>query len=228
MSRPQSERFQLNTQSECIAKYRAIVERKRVYLFFKRAFDTVVSALLICCLSPVLIVTALAVGLTSRGGVFFTQRRVGLNGRIFKIIKFRTMVPKAASMGREITVGDDKRVTAVGRFIRRIRLDELPQFFNVLTGDMSLIGPRPEVEHYVNQYDDAEQATLLVRPGLSCRASLLFADEAKLLAAQPDPEKYYVNIIMKQKAQLNLEYIENMSFAEDIKTFFATIAHVFK
>ena len=228
MSQPQSERLQLNMQNSRVEEYRALLADKAAYLALKRLIDIVVSFGLICLLLPVLLITAAAVGLTSPGGVFFLQRRVGKDGRIFRIIKFRTMVSRAPELGGEITVGDDDRITPVGRVLRRFRFDELPQFVNVLKGDMSIIGPRPEVESYVNQYGDDALATLLVRPGLSCNSSLHFANEAELLEGQDDPDKYYVNVIMPEKAAMNLDYIRALSFKEDCRIFFATIAGVFK
>jgi lipopolysaccharide/colanic/teichoic acid biosynthesis glycosyltransferase len=215
-------------QNDTVAEYMTMLEKKKTTLFFKRMLDIIVSLILIILLSPFLIISALAIKLTSKGPIIYRQTRVGRDGRDFKIFKFRTMVVNADKIGTKVTVGDDPRITKAGRFLRKTRIDEFPQFFNVLIGDMSLIGPRPEVRQYVDAYKDEYYATLLVRPGLSCRSSIGFADEAELLANQSDPDRYYIDELLPPKSEMNLKYLRDLSILEDIKIFFATIANVFK
>jgi len=191
--------------------------------FFKRLFDIICSTLGLMILSPVLLIISLIIKLTSEGPVFFKQVRVGLNGEKFKILKFRTMVVDAEKLGKQITVGNDNRITKIGAFLRKYKIDELPQLINVLKGDMSLVGPRPEVPIYVNLYDENERRVLYVRPGITDLASIKYRDENELLGDKKDPEDFYVNIIMRDKLVLNLEYIEKSNLFFDIYIIMKTI-----
>ena len=175
---------------------------------------------------PFLIIAIIIVS-DSKGGVFFVQKRVGRNNKDFGIIKFRTMVSNASEIGGELTNGDtDSRITKVGAFLRKYRIDELSQLFNVLAGSMSIIGPRPEVRRFVNCYNDEQMATLLVKPGISCSSSIAFANEGDLLSKSDNPDEFYVKEILPEKARMNLDYIKNLSLISDIKIIFNTIKEV--
>jgi lipopolysaccharide/colanic/teichoic acid biosynthesis glycosyltransferase len=181
----------------------------------KRAFDLAGAALALLLLGPLMGLVALWVKLDSPGAVFFRQERVGRFGVPFRIHKFRTMHEGAG--GLPLTVGDDARITRAGHFLRRTRLDELPQFIDVLQGTMSLVGPRPEVPRYVALYPAAlRDRALAVRPGLTDPASLAFMDEARLLAAADDPEREYVERILPAKVQAAVDYAERASLANDL------------
>lgn len=183
----------------------------------KRAFDLVVAALALLLAAPLLLLIALAVRLDSPGPVLFRQERVGRGGRPFRIHKFRTMVSDAAARGPAITVGDDPRITRVGRWLRRSKLDELPQLLDVLAGDMSLVGPRPEVPQYVARYPAAlRDRVLALRPGITDPVSLAFADEGALLARAADPEREYVEVILPRKLDAAAAYAERATLASDL------------
>jgi len=191
----------------------------------KRLFDFSASFLGLIILSPLFIILALFVGLGSKGGVFYKQERVGKGNRTFLLYKFRSMIIDAdkrglLSIGKD---GKDPRVTKAGYFIRKYKLDELTQLFNVLKGDMSLVGPRPEVRKYVELYTEEQKQVLSIRPGITDIASIKFRNENDLLAKSSNPEEYYIKEIMPQKLALNLEYIKTRTFCGDIKLIFKTI-----
>lgn len=189
-----------------------------------RALDVSVAALGLVALSPLLALIALAVRLTSPGPVLFTQERVGLHGRPFRIMKFRTMVADAGERGGQLTVGErDPRVTRVGALLRATKLDELPQLWNVVRGDMRLVGPRPEVPRYVDRYTPAQRALLAVRPGITDPASLAFRHESRLLANAPDPERLYVEDIMPRKLAINAQYLARRTLATDLRVVVSTV-----
>lgn len=188
----------------------------------KRSFDIIVSAIALAFLFPFLLLIALTVKLYSRGPVFYRGKRVGLYGKLFFILKFRTMVVNAESLGGSATAADDQRLTTIGKFLRRYKLDELPQLLNVLAGDMSLIGPRPEVQKYVSLYSLADQAILTVRPGITDWASIWNSNEAAVLEGSRDPEKTYEELIRPTKLALQLLYVRNHSFLVDLKILFHT------
>jgi lipopolysaccharide/colanic/teichoic acid biosynthesis glycosyltransferase len=182
----------------------------------KRLFDLVAAALALVLLSPLLAVVALLVRLDSPGPVFFRQQRVGRFGALYRIHKFRTMVAGAAERGGALTVGDDPRITRAGRWLRRSRIDELPQLIDVLEGNMSLVGPRPEVPRYVAMYPPAlRERVLSVRPGITDPASLEFIDEAERLARAADPEREYVEVILPRKLAIAAAYAERATLASD-------------
>lgn len=190
----------------------------------KRLFDIVASGLGLVVLSPVFLLLAVWIKLDSKGPVFYRQVRVGYKNRDFRIFKFRSM-RMGADKGSLVTIGKrDPRVTNSGHFIRRLKLDELPQLINVLTGDMSLVGPRPEVRHYVDYWTPEQMHVLDVRPGITDPASIKFSNESELMAQVDDPEKYYIEVIMQEKIKLYLEYVEKQGFWYDLglilKTFF--------
>ncbi|CEJ74667.1 sugar transferase [Paraclostridium sordellii] len=204
------------------------LEKRKLSLIIKRIFDIAVSSIGLIVLLPILIVIAILIKLDSKGPVFFKQKRVGKNKKIFEIYKFRTMVTDAEKLGKQITVGADNRITKVGRFIRKYKLDEFPQLINVLKGEMSLVGPRPEVPKYVELYDIYQEQILLVQPGITDYASIKFKNESELLGCSNNPEKSYVEDIMPQKINLNMKYIKNISLFEDIKLVLSTILEILK
>ena len=190
----------------------------------KRAFDLALAALGLVLLSPLLAAIALAVTLDSPGPVFFRQERVGRGGVSFRIHKFRTMRHDAAGAGPQLTVGADARITRVGAFLRRTKLDELAQLLDVLAGSMSLVGPRPEVPRYVALYPAAlRDVVLSVRPGLTDLASIEFRDEAALLARDADPEREYVEVVMPRKLALAARYVKARSLALDVTILWRTL-----
>ena len=189
----------------------------------KRIFDFFASLLGIIVLSPILVAVSIAIKLDSKGNILFLQKRVGKDGVPFNIYKFRTMVTDAEKLGKQITVGKDSRITKTGAFLRKYKIDELPQLFNVLKGDMSLVGPRPEVPNYVELYTEEEKKVLTVRPGITDLASLRYKDENEILGKVENPEEYYINVIMKDKLKLNLEYIEKSNLFFDISLIIKTV-----
>lgn len=190
----------------------------------KRLFDWLASGLGLVLLSPVLFLIALAVKLDSPGPVFFRQERVGQYGKPFRIHKFRTMVTDAESRGLQITVGSDARVTRVGLLLRKYKLDELAQLLDVFMGDMSLVGPRPEVPRYVACYpEDVRQLVLSVKPGITDWASIQYKDENEVLARSSDPQQAYVNEVLPVKLRYYSEYVQGRSFWGDIRIILATL-----
>lgn len=194
----------------------------------KRLFDIVASGLGLLVLSPILIIVAIWIKLDSEGPVFYRQVRVGRYNKDFRIFKFRSM-RIGSDKGSLVTIGGrDSRVTRSGYFIRKFKIDELPQLINVFIGDMSLVGPRPEVRHYVNYWTPEQMRALDVRPGITDPASIRFRNENELLEKAEDPEKYYIEVIMQEKLKLYLEYVENASFWYDIKLIFQTFWVIIK
>ncbi|WP_306589636.1 sugar transferase [Geothrix sp. 21YS21S-4] len=189
----------------------------------KRVFDVFWSALGLALLWPLLLVAACAVKLEDGGPIFFRQVRVGRGGKPFRIWKFRTMVVDADRQGRAITVGRDPRITRVGAWLRDTKLDELPQLLNVLVGEMSLVGPRPEVPRYVAFYSDAEQAILGLRPGITDLASIKYRSESELLAEAENPDETYVRVLLPDKIRINLAYASRASVASDFLVILATL-----
>lgn len=188
----------------------------------KRLFDIIASGSGLLLLSPVLLIVAIWIKLDSDGPVFYRQVRVGRHNRDFRIYKFRSM-RVGADKGSLVTIGGrDSRVTRSGYFIRKYKLDELPQLINVFMGDMSLVGPRPEVRHYVNYWTPEQMHVLDVRPGITDPASIKFRNENELMEQAENPEDYYINVIMQEKIRLYLEYVEKASFWYDIKLIFQT------
>lgn len=183
----------------------------------KRIFDLVISSVSLLILSPFLALAALFIKMESKGPILYRQLRVGLNEKPFYIYKFRTMEVGADEKGLPITGVDDPRLTGVGKFLRKIKLDEMPQLLNVLKGDMSLVGPRPEVPKYIKLYTDEQKKILTVKPGMTDPATIYFRDEEGLLARAEDKESFYINQIMPMKMKLYLHYIENRSLFYDIK-----------
>ena len=189
----------------------------------KRIFDIVASGCGLIVLSPLFLILAIWIKLDSKGPVFYRQVRVGRNNKDFSIFKFRSM-REGSDKGSLVTIGGrDPRITRSGYFIRKFKLDELPQLINVFVGDMSLVGPRPEVRHYVDYWTPEQMHVLDVRPGITDPASIKFRNENDLLDKAENPEEYYINVIMQEKIRLYMEYVENHSFGNDIKLIFQTI-----
>lgn len=207
-------------KNEEVKKYYNILEKKKASLMLKRIFDIIVSILMIILLSPVLIAVSIWIKLDSKGPVFYRQERITQYGRVFRIFKFRTMVTGADKIGTLVTTKNDSRITRVGEKIRKCRLDEIPQLFNILLGDMSFVGTRPEVKKYVDAYTDEMMATLLLPAGVTSLASIQYRDEDEILAKYVDEEhsvdEVYVEKILPDKMKYNLKYLKSFSIVEDI------------
>ncbi|MCI8376574.1 MAG: sugar transferase [Lachnospiraceae bacterium] len=214
-------------QVDEVRKYYEILQRKRGSLFWKRVFDMVVSLILLILLSPVFLILAVAIKIDSKGPVFYRQVRVTQYGRKFRIHKFRSMINRADEKGSLVTVGNDSRITRVGRLIRDKRLDELPQLIDVLQGNMSFVGVRPEVPKYVKEYTPEMRATLLLPAGITNLTSIYYKDEAKLLNKAGDPDKVYIEEILPKKMEWNLRGIEEFGFWRDVRTMIETVFVVF-
>ncbi len=193
----------------------------------KRIFDMLFALVFLLLLFPILLIFALAVAFTSTGGAFFRQERVGRNGRLFRLLKFRTMRPGSEAQGQLTIGGRDPRITGVGYFLRKTKLDELPQLWNVLIGDMSVVGPRPEVPKYVAMYSTDQRVVLSVRPGITGMASINYIDENELLARSADPERAYIEEVMPAKLALDMRYVKEQSFGLDLRIIGATVGKVF-
>lgn len=211
-----------------VKEYYEILQKRKASLIIKRIFDIVIALILTVITIPFMIIIAVWIKCDSKGSIFFCQRRVTTYGKVFKIIKFRTMVSDAEKLGTQVTVSHDSRVTRAGSILRKCRLDELPQLFNVLRGDMSFVGTRPEVERYVDRYSNEMMATLLMPAGITSLASIKFKDEEKLLDGAENPDEVYVKSVLPQKMEYNLEYLKKFNFFYDIKLMFMTFIAVIK
>lgn len=194
-----------------------------MYPLIKRLFDILISFTALIVLSSVMLVLVVLMKMDSEGPVLYRGIRAGKDGKPFKMLKFRTMVVNAERIGGPSTSEDDPRVTKIGKRLRRYKIDELPQLINVLKGEMSFVGPRPEVPHYVNMFTDEEKAILSVRPGITDWASIWNSDEGAVLAGSPDPEKAYMEMIRPEKIRLQLKYVRERSFFVDLKIIFKTL-----
>ena len=188
-----------------------------------RFFDIFLSVLGLLFLSPILILTALILRIESRGSIVFRQERIGLLGKAFTIYKFRTMRSEPENR-LLLTIEDDPRITRVGRILRRSKFDELPQLFNVLRGDMSIVGPRPEVRKYVEKYTQEQKKILTIKPGITDLASINFLNEGKLLRSQPNPEQFYENTVIPAKIELNIEFVKNQNLSTYFSIIFKTLS----
>ena len=191
----------------------------------KRVFDIIASGIGLLLLSPLFVVLAIWIKLDSEGPVFYRQVRVGKNNKDFKIFKFRSMRVNS-DKGSLVTIGEDPRITRSGRFIRKMKLDELPQLINVLIGDMSLVGPRPEVRHYVDYWTPQQMTVLCVRPGITDPASIKFRNENELMGKTDDPERFYIETVMQEKLEMYLKYVSHHSLMGDLGLIFRTIAAI--
>lgn len=215
-------------QVEQVKKYYEILQCHKGSLLAKRIFDIIVASLLVVILSPILLFLSILIKIDSPGPVMFRQVRVTTYGKPFRIFKFRTMVNNADKIGTQVTTKGDSRVTRMGKMLRGCRLDELPQLFNVLKGEMSFVGTRPEVEKYVAHYTDEMKATLLMPAGITSRASIEYKDEERLLESAENADEVYIHQVLPEKMKYNLRAIEKFSFWDDIKTMFATVIAVIK
>ncbi len=213
-------------QNEAVLAYYQILKKKRVSLFVKRVFDLLLSFLVFLVCVPVLLLLALFIKLDSPGPVIFSQERITQYGKAFRIYKFRTMVQNAEQLGTQVTVDHDPRITRMGRLLRKCRLDELPQLFNIIKGDMSFVGTRPEVKRYVEQYSEEMYATLLLPAGVTSLASIRYKDEEALLSGAEDADAVYVNEILPEKMAYNLAYIQKFNFWYDMKLMVMTVLAV--
>ncbi len=204
------------------------LSRKQMVLVVKRVYDVVFSGLGLVILSPLFVVVAVMIKLDSPGPVFYRQIRIGKGNREFKILKFRKMHDYIGDGGSNLTTANDGRMTRFGAFLRKTKIDELPQAFNVLMGDMAVVGPRPETPNYVELYTPTQRQVLKVKPGITDYASIYFINEGNLLEEADDPERYYVERIMPQKNRLNLQYIADMSFSTDMKIIYLTFRNIFR
>lgn len=194
----------------------------------KRLFDVVFALIGLILFAPVIIVLSILIKLNSRGSIYYRGARTGKGNKAFRIYKFRTMVANAEAIGGPSTSDGDARITSIGLFMRKFKLDELPQLINVLKGEMSFVGPRPEVKYYTDQYTEIEKAILTVRPGITDWASLANSDEGAILAKYDDPDKAYEEIIRPQKLKLQLKYVRERSFLKDIDIILKTVRTIFE
>lgn len=217
-------RLPLEMQNERVRRCHELLAQKKAQLIIKRAGDVALSLLLLLLFAPAMAGIAAAIRLDSPGPAIFRQTRITRYNRPFRMYKFRSM--RTGAPGGRITCKDDKRITRVGKWLRRYRLDELPQLYNILRGDISFVGPRPEVECYVARYDDTMMATLLMPAGLTSPAAILFAQEAQFLDGEHN-ERVYCELILPRKAVLNLRYVETFSLRSDLKILLDTLRSLF-
>lgn len=226
------EKLPENLKNEKVKEYYDILSKKKISLVIKRIFDIIVALILLILLSPIILILAIMIKIDSKGPVFYRQERITTYGKIFRIFKFRTMVQNADKVGTLVTVGNDSRITRVGKLIRKVRLDELPQLINVLKGEMTFVGTRPEVKKYVDKYTDEMKATLLMPAGITSVASIKYKDEDEILdrAKQKgkDIDLVYVEDVLPEKMKYNLEYISKFSFVYDIKVCIDTVIGVLR
>ncbi|HIU49904.1 MAG TPA: sugar transferase [Candidatus Limousia pullorum] len=209
-----------------VKPYYLALKRKTASLIIKRVFDIIVSLILLILLSPVFLVISIMIKTDSKGPVMFRQVRVTQYGKTFRIFKFRTMVTDAEKLGTQVTVDNDSRITKTGNRLRKCRLDEIPQLLNILKGEMSFVGTRPEVEKYVNCYTPEMMATLLLPAGVTSTASIAYKDEDRLLKDAVSPDDVYVKQILPEKMKYNLEYLKNFGFFYDIRVMIRTVTAV--
>lgn len=215
-------------KNDSVKVYYDLLCKKQTSLIFKRIFDLLFAIIALVVLSPVFLILSIAIKVESKGPVIFRQVRVTQYGKKFTIFKFRTMVNNADRIGTHITIQNDCRITRVGKFLRRFRLDELPQLFNIIVGDMSFVGTRPEVVEYVEKYTDEMMATLLLPAGVTSEASINYKDEEAFFAMAENVDDIYVKIILPEKMNYNLYSIKNFSFWRDIGTMIKTVFAVIK
>ena len=213
-------------RTEAVRPYYESLSRKKFSLWIKRVFDVTVASVMLALLSPVLLVLAFLIAKDSKGGVFYRQERVTQYGRKFRIFKFRTMVANADKIGTQVTVQNDNRITKIGEKLRKCRLDELPQLFNIILGDMSFVGTRPESTHYVKCYTPEMYATLLLPAGVTSEASIRYKDEAELLDQADNVDEVYVKEVLPGKMKYNLEEIRKFSWWREIGTMVRTVVAV--
>lgn len=219
-----------NMQNNEVKEYYDVLHKKKITLFLKRVFDFIVSSLLLIILSPIILIISISIKIDSKGPVFYRQERITQYGKIFKIFKFRTMIVDADKMGGLITIEGDNRITRIGKKIRKCRLDEVPQLINILKGEMSFVGTRPEVQKYVNLYTDKMKATLLMPAGVTSKASIMYKDEDEVvkryLQKGEKIDDIYMKRVLPEKMKWNLEYIKKFNFWKDLKIMIDTVINV--
>lgn len=219
-------------KNDSVAEYYQILKQKKISLVVKRVFDFVVALLMLVVISPILLILSILIKIDSEGPVFYRQERVTTGSKTFRIFKFRTMVQNADKIGSLVTVGRDPRITRIGHKIRKCRLDELPQLINIITGDMSFVGTRPEVRKYVDCYSDEMMSTLLMPAGVTSLASITYKDEDEIMEERTSKgesaDEAYVNHVLPEKMKYNLEYLKTFSFMGDIRLMFKTVFSVLK
>ena len=219
-------------QCEEVKSYYEVLKKKKGALVIKRLFDIVVSSVMLVLVSPILVGIALCIKLDSEGPVFYRQERITTYGKTFRIFNFRTMVVNADRIGALVTTGNDSRITNIGRKIRKCRLDELPQLINILLGDMTFVGTRPEVKKYVDAYTNEMLATLLLPAGVTSLASIKYKDEDEIISKYTSQglsvDEVYIEKVLSDKMVYNLEYVKEFSFFKDIKLMFDTVLAVLK
>lgn len=199
-----------------------------MYNIIKRFIDVAASVFALCLLSPLMLAIAVVIKLTSSGHVLYRQERVGKDFKIFRIYKFRTMIHQADMKGPFVSAKDDIRITAFGHFLRKYKLDELPQLINVLLGDMSIVGPRPEVMQYVKYYESDYKGILKIKPGISCIASIKYRHESEILKGVPDPEEFYLKNILPEKIRYYKIYLRNQKIGVDLMIILNTLLSIIK
>ncbi|MGX7070658.1 sugar transferase [Gemella bergeri] len=219
-------------ETEIVDRYKKIIEQRKMSLYLKFFFDKLLALFLLIILSPIILFLALWIKVDSKGPVFYRQERITIYGRPFKIFKFRTMVQDADKIGSSVTLQDDPRISRAGRKLRKLRLDELPQLINVLIGDMSFVGVRPEVAKYVDKYTDEMNATLLLPAGITSPASIEYKDEDDVIALYKDSDlsidDIYIEKVLPEKMKYNLQYIKEFSILNDIKIMIKTVVVVLR
>ncbi len=223
----QWEKLPENMKNDTVRKYYEKLYKKRGSLIAKRIFDILMSLIALIISAPLFLIISIAIKIDSQGPIMFRQIRVTQYGREFKIFKFRTMVDGSDRRGLLVTTDGDNRITNIGAFLRKYRLDEIPQLLNILRGDMSFVGTRPEVVKYVNHYTEEMRATLLLPAGVTSVASIQYKDENLLLKNADNADKTYIEEILPEKMKHNLRSLENFSFISDLKTIFETVTAVF-
>lgn len=218
----------VSMKNDYVLKYYEILKKKKIYFFLKKIFDVSLAFIILAILLPIFILVSILIKIDSKGPVIFRQVRVTQYGKKFNIYKFRTMVNNAEKIGTQVTTQNDSRVTKVGKVLRKLRLDEIPQLFNIIKGDMSFVGTRPEVVKYVEKYTDEMMVTLLLPAGITSEASIQYKDEERLLAKVDDADEIYINRVLPDKMNYNLKSIEEFSFFCDIKIMFKTVLVVFR
>lgn len=217
-----------NMKNESVRKYHEILYKKRFSLFIKRLFDIIVAIFTLIVLSPIFIILSIAIKIDSKGPIMFRQVRVTQYGKKFRIFKFRTMVNNIDKIDTLLTIKNDIRITKLGKILRKSRLDEIPQLFNIIKGDMSFVGTRPEVTKYVGKYTGEMMATLLLPAGVTSEASIHYKDEDTMLINGGNPHEIYVNEILPEKMKYNLRSIEKFSFFNEIKIMIRTVVTIVK
>ena len=229
---PKWEELPEEMRNDSVAEYYQILKQKKLSLGVKRVFDFVVALLMLVVISPILLILSILIKIDSEGPVFYRQERVTTGSKTFRIFKFRTMVQNADKIGSLVTVGRDPRITRIGHKIRKCRLDELPQLINIITGDMSFVGTRPEVRKYVDCYSDEMMSTLLMPAGVTSLASITYKDEDEIMEERTSKgesaDEAYVNYVLPEKMKYNLEYLKTFSFMGDIRLMFKTVFSVLK